>query len=136
MRKMTRLSKLAAASVIAAGLFLPFASATAKDRPVLVTAPADLVVRHVSYKDLDLAVPDGKSALYERVGFAIGDVCTEANHFDNGSFAFKSGLKQCSNTAWDNANPQIARAFQRANQLAATGKTSISAAAITISTLR
>ena len=136
MRKMTRLSKLAAASVTAAGLFLPFASATAKERPVVVTAPADLVVRHVSYKDLDLAEPDGKWALYERVGFAIGDVCTEANHFDNGSFAFRSGLKQCSNTAWDNANPQIARAVQRASELASTGKTSIAATAITISTLR
>jgi len=136
MRKMTRLSKLAAASVTAAGLFLPFASATAKERPVVVTAPADLVVRHVSYKDLDLAEPDGKWALYERVGFAIGDVCTEANHFDNGSFAFRSGLKQCSNTAWDNANPQIARAVQRASELAGTGKTSIAATAITISTRR
>ena len=136
MRKMTRLSKLAAASVTAAGLFLPFASVTAKDRPVLVTAPTDMVLRHVRYSDIDLAVPEGRSALYQRVGFAISDVCAEANHFDNGSFAFKSGLKQCSNTAWDNANPQIARAVQRASELASTGKTSIAATAITISTLR
>ena len=136
MRKSRVLSTLAAASVATAGLFLPFASATATDRPVLVTAPSDLVVRHVSYSDLDLAVPAGKTALYDRVGFAIGDVCTEANHFDNGSFAFKSGLKQCSNVAWSDARPQIARAVQRANQLAATGTSSIAAAAITISTAR
>ncbi|QNP45183.1 UrcA family protein [Sphingomonas sediminicola] len=122
---------MAAASVATAGLFLPFASATAKDRPVLVTAPSDLVVRHVSYSDLDLAAPAGKAALYDRVGFAIGDVCTEANHFDNGSFAFKSGLKQCSNVAWSDARPQIARAVERA-----TGTSSIAAAAITISTAR
>jgi UrcA family protein len=136
MRKMTRLSKLAAASVTAAGLFLPFASVTAKDRPVLVTAPTDMVLRHVRYSDIDLAVPEGRSALYQRVGFAISDVCAEANHFDNGSFAFKSGLKQCSNVAWSGARPQIARAVQRANQLAATGTSSIAAAAITISTAR
>lgn len=98
---------------------------------MLVTAPSDLVVRHVSYSDLDLAAPAGKAALYDRVGFAIGDVCTEANHFDNGSFAFKSGLKQCSNVAWSDARPQIARAVERA-----TGTSSIAAAAITISTAR
>ena len=135
MRK-TTLSTLAAASVTAAGLFLPLSPATAKERPVVVTAPSDLVVRHVSYADLDLAVPLGQAALNDRVEFAIGDVCSEANHFDNGSFAFKAGLKSCSNVAWNDARPQIARAVERANQIAATGTSSIAAAAITITTAR
>lgn len=136
MRKTFALSKLAVAAVTIGGLFLPFSSATAKERPVVVTAPpeeTELVVRYVSYADLDLALPVGQSTLNDRVGFAITDVCTEANRFDSGSFSFKSGLKTCSNAAWDDARPQIARAFQRANEIAATGNSSIAAAAISIS---
>jgi UrcA family protein len=136
MRKRTTLSTLAAASVTAAGLFLPLSSATAKERPVIVQAPTELVVRHVSYADLDLALPLGKATLQDRVGFAIEDVCTEANQFDNGSFDFKSGLKTCSNIAWNDARPQIDRAVERATQIAATGTSNIAAAAITIATAR
>jgi UrcA family protein len=136
MRKLKTLSKLAAAAVTIGGLFLPFASATAKEAPVVVTAPpeeADLVVRRVSYADLDLALPAGRTTLHERVGFAIGDVCSEANLFDNGSPEFKSGVMKCSNRAWTNANPQMARAFQRANEIAASGFSPIAAATISIS---
>ena len=136
MRKLKTLSKLAAAAATIGGLFLPFASATAKEAPVVVTAPpedADLVVRRVSYADLDLALPAGRTTLHERVGFAIGDVCSEANLFDNGSPEFKSGVMKCSNRAWSNANPQMARAFQRANDIAATGFSPIAAATISIS---
>jgi UrcA family protein len=136
MRKTYALSKLAAAAVTISGLFLPFASATAKETPVVVTAPpqeADLVVRRVSYADLDLALPDGRATLHERVGFAIGDVCAEANLFDNGSPEFKSGVRKCSRHAWDHANPQMARAFQRADEIAATGWSPIAAATISIS---
>ena len=136
MRKLKTLSKLAAAAATIGGLFLPFASATAKEAPVVVTAPpedADLVVRRVSYADLDLALPAGRTTLHERVGFAIGDVCAEANLFDNGSPEFKSGVMKCSNRAWSNANPQMARAFQRANDIAATGFSPIAAATISIS---
>lgn len=136
MRKLKTLSKLAAAAVTIGGLFLPFASATAKEAPVVVTAPpedADLVVRRVSYADLDLALPAGRTTLHERVGFAIGDVCSEANLFDNGSPEFKSGVMKCSNRAWSNANPQMDRAFQRAEEIAATGFSTIAAATISIS---
>ena len=103
MRKLKALSKLATAAVTIGGLFLPFTTATAKEAPVVVTAPlqeADLVVRRVSYADLDLALPVGRATLHERVGFAIGDVCAEANLFDNGSPEFKSGVMACSNRAW------------------------------------
>ncbi len=138
MRKTYALSKLAAAAVIG-GLFLPFASATAREGPVVVTAPpeeAGLVVRRVSYADLDLALPSGRSALHDRVGFAVGDVCTEANLFDNGSPEFKTGVMQCSNAAWGNARPQIARAVQRANDIAANGWSPIAATTISISLSR
>jgi UrcA family protein len=136
MRKLKTLSKLATAAVTIGGLFLPFTTATAKEAPVVITAPlqeADLVVRRVSYADLDLALPGGRATLHERVGFAIGDVCAEANLFDNGSPEFKSGVMKCSNRAWGNATPQMARAYQRANEIAATGWSPIAAATISIS---
>lgn len=131
MRKLI-LSSFTAAALGAGGLFLP-TSATAKDSPVLVTAPTELVVRHVSYADLDLALPAGVTTLNDRVNFAIGDVCTEANLGDSGSFGFKAGMMRCSNHAWNDARPQIARAVQRAEDIASTGSSQIAAAAITIS---
>jgi len=136
MRKTYTLSKLAAAAVTIGGLYLPFTSATAKETPVVVTASpqeADLVVRRVSYADLDLALPAGRTTLHQRVGFAIGDVCAEANLFDNGSPEFKSGVMKCSNRAWENAKPQLARAFQRADDIAGAGWSPIAATAISIS---
>ena len=135
MRKTYALSKLAAAAVTIGGLFLPFTSATAKEGPVVVTAPepTSLVVRRVSYADLDLALPDGRTTLHDRVGFAVSDVCAEANLFDNGSPEFKTGVLKCSNSAWGNARPQIARAIQRASDIAANGWSPIAAATISIS---
>lgn len=136
MRKLQTLSMLAAAGVTIGGLFLPFTSATAKDVPLVVTAPpetSNLIVRRVSYADLDLALQDGRATLHDRVGFAIGDVCSEANLFDNGSPEFKSGVMKCSSRAWEDANPQMARAFQRANEIATRGWSSIAATAIGIS---
>jgi UrcA family protein len=136
MRKTYALSKLAAAAATIGGLFLPITSATAKEGPVVVTAPpqeADLVVRRVGYADLDLALPDGRATLHHRVGFAVGDVCAEANLFDNGSPEFKTGVLKCSNAAWNSARPQIARAIQRANDIAARGWSPIAAATISIS---
>jgi UrcA family protein len=131
MRKLV-LSGFTAAALGAGCLFLP-TSAIAKDSPVLVTAPTELVVRHVSYADLDLGLPAGVTALNQRVNFAIGDVCAEANLGDSGSFGFKAGMMRCSNHAWDDARPQIARAVQRAEDIASTGSSQLAAAAITIS---
>jgi hypothetical protein len=41
-------------------------------------------------------------------------------------------MHHCSGLAWDGARPQILRAVQRAREIAATGSSSIAAAAITI----
>lgn len=131
MRKL-KLSSFAATALVAGGLFLPTPTA-AKEGPVFVTGRTELVVRHVSYADLDLAVPAGLSTLNDRVDFAIGDLCTEANLFDNKSLAFKTGMIKCSNHAWNDARPQIARAVQRAQDIASTGSSPIAAAAISIS---
>jgi len=131
MRKLT-LSSFTAAGLVAGGLFFS-TSADARDSAVLVTAPTELVVRHVSYADLDLGQPAGVTTLNDRVNFAVGDVCTEANLGDSGGFSFKAGMLRCSNHAWDDARPQIAQAVQRAHDIATTGSSPIAAAAITIS---
>jgi UrcA family protein len=116
----------------AALVLLPVAAVAAK--PVVVTAPTEqLVVRHVSYADLDLATNEGGARLHQRVGSAVSDVCTEANNWDNGSFEFKAGVKKCSTSAWNQAQPQIDRAMQRAREIASTGSSTIAAAAISIS---
>jgi UrcA family protein len=115
----------------AAFVLLPVAPAAAK--PVVVTAPTELVVRHVSYADLDLATNEGGARLHQRVGSAVSDVCTEANNWDNGSFEFKAGVKKCSTSAWNQAQPQIDGAMQRAREIASTGSSTIAAAAISIS---
>ncbi len=41
-------------------------------------------------------------------------------------------MKSCDTSAWGGARPQIARAVQRAREIAATGSSTIAAAAITI----
>ena len=119
MRK-PKLSSFTAAALVAGGLFLP-TSANARESAVLVTAPTELVVRHVTYADLDLAQPAGVSTLNDRVGFAVGEVCTEANLGNDGGFSFKAGMLRCSNHAWNDVRPQIALAVQRAHDIATTG---------------
>jgi hypothetical protein len=42
-------------------------------------------------------------------------------------------MMKCDNRAWGEARPQIARAVQRAHDIASTGTSPIAAAAITIS---
>ena len=87
----------------------------------------DQVTRHVSYADLNLASSDGVRTLNGRVGPAVNSVCTEAvgneDHFT---------MQDCSVHSWGSARPQIAQAVQRARDIAATGSSSIAAAAITI----
>src|SRR5690349_20105919 len=101
----------------AAGLFVTLPAA-AKSVPVVVTAPTDRVIRHVTYADLNLASASGERTLYRRVGGEITGLCLEANNWDNGSVTFKLGMIRCSNGAWDEARPQISRALQRAHEIA------------------
>ena len=101
---------------------------------VLRGAPSPvLIVRHVSYADLNLATKEGAKILDRRVGSAVSDVCVEANDGDNGSFDFKVGMLRCSASAWNQARPQIDLAVQRAREMASTGGSAISVAAISIS---
>lgn len=111
---------------------LLFGGAAAAQPPVVVYAPADVVVRHISYADLNLASASGEKTLRGRVNGAIGDLCLEATGGDNGSFSFKYSMMKCDNRAWGEARPQIARAVQRARDLAANGTSTIPVVAISI----
>lgn len=101
--------------------------------PIVVAAPAEIVTRHISYADLNLATSAGERTLNYRVASAVNGLCDDATGGNDGSFVFKVSMKRCSSSGWFQAQPQIDRAVQRARQLAATGATSLAAAAITIS---
>ena len=126
------LTMSAAVMVTAASLFVVASPASGKSRPIVVTAPSEVITRHVSYADLNLATAPGEKTLYRRVGGAVSDVCEEAVGGDNGSLEFRFSMHHCSGQAWDGARPQIVRAVQRARDIAATGSSNIVAAAITI----
>ena len=126
------ISTFTAIAVTATGMFLVAPPASAKERPVIVTAPTQMVVRRISYADLNLASASGEKRLHNRVGGAVRDLCNEATGGRDGSMSAFFALQSCGNDAWDQANPQIARAVLRAHQIASTGSTSIAAAAISI----
>ncbi|MDP9421652.1 MAG: UrcA family protein [Pseudomonadota bacterium] len=103
-------------------------AASAKERPVVVVAPADIPTRRVGYADLNLATSTGEKTLNHRVAGAVRSVCKEAvgNAFDF------YGMIECRDFAWDGARPQMKRAVRRAQDIAATGSSSIAVAAIVL----
>lgn len=131
-RTKTRLA-CAAALVIAGGAFGAASPALAKVQRLVVTAPADSVSRHISYADLNLASTDGERTLVHRVTSGVNDLCLDGSGGNDGGFVYKNYMKRCSGAAWDQARPQMARAVQRAREMAATGMSSIAATALTIS---
>lgn len=110
-------------------LIAPPASARA---PILVVAPAEIVSRHITYADLNLASAAGERTLNRRVGSAVSELCSEATGGFNGSLTVKIAAIRCNKSAWGQARPQIDRAVGRARDMAATGTSTIPAAAITI----
>ena len=91
----------------------------------------ETVTRNVNYADLNLASSDGLRTLNGRVDSAVNTVCAEAV----GSQDYFT-MQDCAVHSWGGARPQIARAVQRAHEIAATGSSSIAAAAITIDLTR
>ena len=128
----TRLSKFAAVlSGVTASLIIA-APANAQGNPVVVYGHEDENVRveRVSYADLDLATVPGERRLNSRVSGAVKRVCL----YRDGTRGLQwTSYNICAAGAWDGATPQIAQAVQRAREIALTGKSSIAAAAITIS---
>ena len=130
------LTMLAALSVTAGGLGVAAPPAVAKSRTLYVTAPLDQVTRRISYADLNLATAHDEAVLNGRVDGAVDDVCLEATGGRDGSLQTSVAMKGCEFGAWDGARPQIARAVQRARDIAATGTSTIAATAITIAVPR
>ena len=110
-------------------LIAPPASARA---PILVVAPAEIVSRHITYADLNLASAAGERTLNGRVHAAVNSLCIEALGEPDGNFTITLEGRRCTNSAWGQARPQIDRAVGRARDMAATGTSTIPAAAITI----
>ena len=132
MRNFERLSLSATVSVSLACLSIIGSPAVAKSRPILVNAPAEeIITRSVSYADLNLAAPAGERALMYRVGSAVNGLCNEVTGGD-GSFVFSLTQTRCVTATWQQAQPQVDLALQRAREIAATGKSSIAAAALII----
>ena len=125
----TKVIVLAASiAITGAGLVVLAPSASARERPVVVTArDLEAPTRRVSYADLNLASLQGERTLNGRVDHAVTDVCAESA---DGSRYFQD--MDCRNFAWRGARPQIARAVQRARELTLTGRSSIAAAAIVL----
>jgi UrcA family protein len=122
------ISACAAVAITAGSFGLVSPPAFAKSQRVVVVADSNIVTRRISYADLNLASSPGEATLNRRVGGAIRSLCLEATE---GSDRF--GVDhQCRNSAWGQARPQIDQATQRARDIAATGTSTIVAAAITI----
>ena len=122
------LSMCAAVAVTAAGLIAMTPAASAQERPVVVVAPTDIPTRRVSYVDLNLATSSGEKMLNHRVGNAVRSVCKEST----GNTLDLYGTIACRDFAWDGARPQMKRAVRRAQEIAATGSSSIAVAAIVL----
>ena len=132
MRYQNVLSICAAIGITAGAVAALAPPASGKSRPIVVEGRTDLVTRHVSYADLNLASTTGERTLNRRVSGAVNSVCLEAvGGYDAGT-TFKFSMLRCSSSAWNGARPQITRAVERAHQIAATGSSSIAATAIVI----
>lgn len=131
---LTRFSAMSAAvlSGVAASLSFAAPSLAAQEKPVVVYAEPqeNLRTERVSYADLNLAERRDLKRLKLRVTGAVQRVCL----FEDSRAGLQDrGYYRCAGEAWDDANPQIAQAVERARQIALTGQSSIPAAAISIS---
>lgn len=121
----------AALSGVAASLSIATPAAAGQDKPVVVYAEPqeDRLTERVPYGDLNLAIKKDTRRLHRRVASAVKRVCL----YDGDEIGVQElGYRLCSDQAWDGAQPQIAQAIARAEEIALTGKSSIAATAITI----
>jgi UrcA family protein len=105
-------------------------AAHARPQPVEVVGQRvtdDQLTQRVSHRDLNLAAAAGQKALTFRVRSAVGKVCSPLDGTN-----LRTQHQQCRSYAWQGAKPQMARAIERAQQLAATGTTSLPEVAIAI----
>jgi UrcA family protein len=108
-------------------------AAVAQDRPVVIYAqPEDARSERVTFASLDLTTLGDQKRLHFRVAGAVERICER----DLGRDGLQDpGYFLCERNAWSGAEPQIADAITRAQQIAMTGSSTIAAAAITVSAL-
>ncbi|WP_294172290.1 UrcA family protein [uncultured Sphingomonas sp.] len=118
---------------LTASLTLAVAAATA---PASAQAPLqvigertqdDQITERVSHRDLNLANASGQKRLTSRVRSAVGMVCAPLDFT-----GLRTQRQACRSVAWQGAKPQMARAIARAEQLAASGTTSLPEVAIAV----
>jgi UrcA family protein len=117
---------------ITGGSFAIIATPVQAKSPIVVVADADIVTRHITYADLNLASSPGEVTLNQRVGGAIKNLCLEATGGADASFVPNVWNRKCRTSAWSQARPQVSQAVSRARDIALTGTSSVAAVAITI----
>ena len=127
----TRLSKIAAVLSGVAASLVTTVPANAQGRPVVVYGQENeyIPTEHVSFADLNLASRGGERMLQARVSKAVDRVC---QYNGGGIGLIDNGYVNCAFGAWKDARPQMALAIARARDIALNGRSSIAAAAITI----
>jgi UrcA family protein len=125
-----RLVIFSAAIVITAAELALLTSPAHGRSPIVVSAPAAVVVRHVSYADLNLASAVGARALTHRVAYAVSDLCNEATGGPDGSLTANLELGHCARGAWRQARPQMLAAEARARRSSPFDSSAATAAAI------
>jgi UrcA family protein len=128
----TKLISACIAVGVTGGSFAVVATPVHAKSPIVVVADADIVVRNISYADLNLASSSGEATLNRRVGGGIQSLCLEATGGSDASFMPNILSRKCRTSAWNQARPQIALAVQRSQDIALTGTSPIAAVAITI----
>ena len=129
----SKLISISAAIMLTSGVFVLVAPpAFGKVRPVVVVANPNIVIRQISFADLNLASASGELTLQRRVGGAVSSLCEEATGGRDGNYMTVLSAGKCRQSAWTQARPQIALATQRARDIASTGVSPIAAAAIMI----
>ena len=104
-------------AVIGGGTFAPTSSASAAEHVIVKAVSSEFPTRRVNYADLNLASASDEIVLKHRVNQAVTSVCDESA---GSSTDFYPGVV-CRSVAWRGAQPQMALAVMRAQQLAATG---------------
>ncbi len=102
---------------ISASFIVVATPAAAQDNDVVVRGlPEGARMQLVSYRDLNLRYIAHLEVLNDRVGRAVRQVC-DFQPRDT----LNSGYRNCANSAWAGARPQIHMAYLRANRLAYSG---------------
>lgn len=121
------LIRVSLASGITVALLIGVASAAMARQVTVVGEKIDpnVATERVSFSDLNLASKADVSLLKRRIGGAVHRVCLQTNP--------ATTYGGCKYDTWHEVRPQIALAVNRAQQMAATGTSTIAPVAIVIS---